>query len=265
MNKTLSLLLFICLSTFLFVGCSNDSNRKKNTSSEQSINLTISAAASMQDTLVKIQKMYQEEQPDITISFNFGASGALQQQISQGAPVDLFLSAAIDKLDNLVEEGIIDESDHVDLLKNNLVLITNKEVGSSIKSFSDLKSLGNTKIAIGIPESVPAGKYAKEALESLNLWKQVEDHVVYAKDVRQVLSYVETNNVEAGIVYGTDALTSDKVQVVASADENSHTPIIYPIGIIKDSAKYEEAKAFYQYLQTPSILKVFEEDGFIVN
>ena len=109
---------------------------------------------------------------------------------------------------------------------------------------------------------MPAGKYAKESLEKTDLWKDVESKVVYAKDVRQVLSYVETGNVAAGIVYKTDALVSDKVNIVATADPETHTPIIYPVGIIKDSKNYEEAKDFYSYLQSDDALKVFEEYGF---
>ena len=96
----------------------------------------------------------------------------------------------------------------------------------------------------------------------MDIWKDVESKVVYAKDVRQVLSYVETGNVEAGIVYKTDALVSDKVEIVASADPATHTPIIYPVGIIKDSEQYEAAKEFYEYLQSEDALKVFEEYGF---
>ena len=104
-----------------------------------------------------------------------------------------------------------------------------------IKGFEDLAKAEIDKISIGTPETVPAGKYAKESLEKTDIWKDVESKVVYAKDVRQVLSYVETGNVAAGIVYKTDALVSDKVNIVATADPETHTPIIYPVGIIKDS------------------------------
>ncbi|HEO8420157.1 molybdate ABC transporter substrate-binding protein [Niallia sp. FSL W8-0635] len=263
MRKNIKHILLL-LSLFLLASCSN-SGELASSSKKESISLTVSAAASMQDSLGTIKKKFEEDYPDITLTFNFGSSGALQQQIAQGAPVDLFFSAAQDKLNLLIEDGFIKESDHIDLVKNNLVLITNKKSNTTINSFADLETLDKEKIAIGIPESVPAGNYAKETLQTLHIWEKVQENIIYAKDVRQVLSYVETNNVAAGIVYGTDAKTSDSVKVVEIADESSHSPIVYPVAIIKDSKNYEAAKTFYDYLQTPTSLKVFEEDGFIVN
>lgn len=254
----------LLLALFLLASCSN-SGEKASSSTKESISLTVSAAASMQDSLGTIKKKFEEDYPDITLTFNFGSSGALQQQIAQGAPVDLFFSAAQDKLNLLIEDGFIKESDHIDLVKNNLVLITNKKSNTTINSFADFETLDKEKIAIGIPESVPAGNYAKETLQTLHIWEKVQENIIYAKDVRQVLSFVETNNVAAGIVYGTDAKTSDSVKVVEIADESSHSPIVYPVAIIKDSKNYAAAKTFYDYLQTPTSLKVFEEDGFIVN
>lgn len=266
---------FKFVSTFLFllmllVACSNNESTKHSSDkqaaktaseSKDQVELTISAAASLKDAMDVIQHTYQEEHPEITLKFNFGASGSLQQQISQGAPVDLFFSAAEDKFDLLVEEGTIAKEDGLDLLGNELVLVVPKE-NQSIKGFADLAKAEVNKISIGTPETVPAGEYAKESLEKMDIWKDVESKVVYAKDVRQVLSYVETSNVEAGIVYKTDALISEKVEIVASADPATHSPIIYPIGIIKNSDHYEAAKNFYDYLQSDDALKVFKDYGF---
>lgn len=266
---------FKFVSTFIFllmfaVACSNNESKdqssdKKETptasESKENVELTISAAASLKDAMDVIQHTYQEEHPEVKLKFNFGASGSLQQQISQGAPVDLFFSSAEDKFDLLVEEGTIAKEDGLDLLGNELVLVVPKE-DQSIKGFEDLVKAEVDKISIGTPETVPAGTYAKESLEKTNLWKDVESKVVYAKDVRQVLSYVETGNVEAGIVYKTDALVSNKVEIVASADPATHTPIIYPVGIINDSKHYEAAKEFYKYLKNDDALKVFEKYGF---
>lgn len=117
-------------------------------------------------------------------------------------------------------------------------------------------------MSIGTPESVPAGKYAKELLEKMDIWNNIEEKVVYAKDVRQVLTYVETNNVDAGIVYKTDALISEKVNIVDTAEENTHDPIIYPLGVIKDTSHPEEAKLFYDYLQNEKSMDIFKEYGF---
>jgi molybdate transport system substrate-binding protein len=256
--------IMLLITILILASCSNNQGQSA-ASKQEPISITISAAASMQDALESIKEKFEKEHPDITLTFNFGSSGALQQQISQGAPVDLFLSAAEDKMALLIKGGFISESDHTNLVKNNLVLITNKQSDTTINNFADLETLDKEKIAIGIPKSVPAGNYAKETLQSLHIWEKVQENIVPAKDVRQVLSYVETNNVAAGIVYGTDAKTSDAVQVAAIADEASHSPIVYPLGIIKDSKHYQAAKVFYDYLQTPISLEVFKENGFIVN
>jgi len=262
-------ILFIVL--FFSVACSNKNSEQTSdkqdtqttSKSVENVELTISAAASLQDALEVIHHTYLEEHPEITLKFNFGASGSLQQQITQGAPVDLFFSAAEDKFDLLVEDGTISKEYGSDLLGNELVLVVPKE-DQAIKSFKDLAKKDVDKISIGTPETVPAGKYAKESLEKTNIWNAVESKIVYAKDVRQVLSYVETANVDAGIVYKTDALVSDKVAIVATANPDSHTPIIYPVGIINDSKQYEAAKAFYEYLHNEESLKVFEDYGFTI-
>jgi molybdate transport system substrate-binding protein len=269
MQKHFTFIITLLFLLMFAVACSNQQNTDqssnlKETESKESVKLTISAAASLKDAMEVIQSTYQEEHPEVTLKFNLGGSGSLQQQISQGAPVDLFFSAAEDKFDILVEDDSIAKEDRVDLLGNSLVLVVPKE-NQLIKGFEDLAKAEIDKISIGTPETVPAGKYAKESLEKTDLWKDVESKVVYAKDVRQVLSYVETGNVAAGIVYKTDALVSNKVNIVATADPGTHTPIIYPMGIIKDSKNYEEAKDFYSYLQNNDALKVFEEYGFTTN
>ncbi|KAB2334506.1 molybdate ABC transporter substrate-binding protein [Cytobacillus depressus] len=270
MQKWFKLVSILLLSLMMVVACSNNKGTdqgsgkeetKPAAESQEKVELTISAAASLKDAMDVIQHTYQEDHPNVTLDFNFGASGSLQQQISQGAPVDLFFSAAEDKFDLLVEEGLIAKEDGVDLLGNSLVLVVPKG-DQSIKGFEELATAGFDKISIGTPETVPAGKYAKESFEKMGIWKDVEPKVVYAKDVRQVLSYVETGNVGAGIVYKTDALTSDQVEIVATAKPDTHTPIIYPVGIIKDSKHYEAAKEFYDYLLSDAALKVFEEYGF---
>ena len=230
------------------------------TTKESQVELTVSAAASLQDALNALKTTYKKEHSNVKITYNFGGSGALQQQISQGAPVDLFFSAAEDKFDQLVDEGLIEESQGVDLLANELVLVVPKENEAGIESFEDLTKAD--KVALGTPESVPAGQYGVETLKSLNVWDSVESKVVYGKDVKQVLTYVETGNVDAGIVYRTDALVSEKATIAAVADDASHTPIIYPVGVIKDSKNAEEANAFYQFLQSDEAMEVYKSFGF---
>ena len=259
MKKLYSLFATVLLLMAILTGCSS-TDTSKESSSKQTTELTVSAAASLQDALVELQKTYEKEHTDIKLQFNFGGSGALQQQISQGAPVDLFFSAAEDKFDALVDSKVIAKENGVDLLSNELVLVVPKNNEKKINSFNDLNKA--SKIALGTPEAVPAGQYGVETLKAMKLWNKLESKVVYAKDVRQVLTYAETGNVDAGIVYKTDALTSDKTKIVATAKNDTHTPIIYPVGVIKESKHFKEAEAFYDFLQTDASMKVFEKYGF---
>ncbi|MFB9860054.1 molybdate ABC transporter substrate-binding protein [Salinicoccus siamensis] len=222
--------------------------------------LTISVAASLSAPMEELEKLYGNQHPDVEISFNFGGSGTLQQQISKGAPADLFISAASDKFQLLTDEGKIDEQNKTVLLGNSLVLVVPAE-GEEV-SISSLDQVG--RISIGTPDSVPAGRYAEEALRSMDILKDVENNIVYAKDVKQVLSYVETGNVAAGIVYRTDALVSDEVEIVHEFPAVSHTTIEYPAGVLKEAPNYEAAVEFYEFLQTDAALKVFESYGFTI-
>jgi len=165
----------ICL---LLTGCQTES-----TSSDQSkkTELVISAAASLQDALKEIESAYEDDHPNVTLTNNFGSSGALKQQIAQGAKADLFFSAAEEPFDDLVQSGDIDQDHTKDVIQNELVLIVPKEGSSSIKTFRDVDHTKG-KIALGTPESVPAGTYAKEIFTKLNIWDQVKQNAVYGKD-----------------------------------------------------------------------------------
>jgi len=252
--------LLFCSTIVLATGCSTTGTSKDHVK-QKKVELIISAAASLQDALTNIKTNFEKKYPNVKINFNFGASGALQQQISNGAPVDLFFSAAEDKFNLLMQDGLIQKKNETDLLGNEIVLVVPKDSKNGINSFEDLSKA--KKISIGTPDVVPAGKYAKETLQNIKVWNNVEEKMVYAKDVRQVLTYVETGNVDAGIVYKTDALTSSKVKIIATANENSHDPIIYPVGVIKNSTHSKEARLFYEYLQNNNSKKVFQNYGFI--
>ena len=186
----------------------------------------------------------------------------MQQQILQGAPADLFFSAAEDKFYELVEKGLIHRESGVNLVGNQLVLITPKVKSKEIKTFEDLNSQAET-ISIGTPDSVPAGKYAKEMLIHLGIWDNLNQKVVFAKDVRQVLNYVETGNVDAGIVYKTDALAYYKIEIQATGMEGTHTPIIYPLGILKESNNQHEAQLFFEFMQSEKARSILEKYGFL--
>jgi len=256
-KKFYSFFAILLLLVGILAGCGN---QERNTKTNEPVELTISAAASLQDALEELKATYEKEHDTIKILYNFGGSGALQQQILQGAPVDLFFSAAQDKFDTLVEKGIIDKKQGMNLLANDLVLIVPKKNEKHIQSFEDLKLAG--KIALGTPETVPAGQYGVETLKTMQLWEAIESKVVYTKDVRQVLTYTETENVDAGIVYKTDALSSEKVDIVSVANDDTHTPIIYAVGIIKNSKYTKEAEDFYNFLQSDEAMNVFKKYGF---
>jgi molybdate transport system substrate-binding protein len=224
--------------------------------------LTVSAAISLKDALDETKQLYTTANPSVSIATNYGASGTLQLQIEQGAPVDVFLSAAPKQMDALESKGLLLEGTRKDLLRNEVVLIVPKDSTLGITGFRDLLKPEVKKVALGEPVSVPAGKYAQDVLTSLGIYDQVNAKAVLAKDVRQVLTYVETGDVDAGIVYKTDALSSAKVKVVVQAPADSHAPVIYPVAVIKASKNAEAAKAFEDFLSGPQARAVFEKYGF---
>ncbi|MFS0728056.1 molybdate ABC transporter substrate-binding protein [Paenibacillus sp. 1P07SE] len=231
------------------------------TDNQMTVELTISAAASLKDALMELQKQFEADHDNIKLLFNFAASGALQQQIEQGAPADLFISAAPKHISELVQKGMIKGNNYTDLLKNELVVVVPADQ-QAVTELVDLQSEPVRHIAIGIPESVPAGEYAKAALESAGLWEALQPKLVQAKDVRSVLQYVETGNADAGFVYRTDALSSDHVKIAFAAEERAYPPVIYPMGLIAGSSHPEQARALYDYLQTDGTVAIFEKHGF---
>ncbi|MEA5535968.1 molybdate ABC transporter substrate-binding protein [Crocosphaera sp. XPORK-15E] len=252
---------FIALSLAAFVtACTASNSNQKDT---PKVTLTVSVAASVQDAMKAIQPIYQTANPNIDIVYNFGSSGSLQQQIEQGAPTDIFISAAPKQMNALQQKDLILTETRKNLLENQVVLVTPKDFKETL-TFETLGNANLDKIALGEPTSVPAGQYAKEVLTSLKSFDKLTSKLVFAKDVRQVLFYVETGNVDAGIVYGTDAKISDKVKIAATAPEGSHAPIVYPVAVVKDSKNPEEAMKFVDFLLSDQGKKVFEEYGFTI-
>lgn len=230
---------------------------------QSNTSLLISAAASLKDALEEIKPLYQQSKPNVKISYNFGSSGALQQQIEQGAPADIFISAAKKQVDALEQKGLLVANSRNIIAKNRLVLVVPKNV-VGITSFYNLQDAKVKKIAIGEPRSVPAGQYAQQALGKLKIWDQVKPKLVYANNVRQVLASVETRNADAGLVYVTDAKISNQVKTVVAADEKYHSPIIYPLAIVKRSKNLAAAKEFSQFLFSGQAKTVFKKYGFIL-
>ncbi|MCM3628563.1 molybdate ABC transporter substrate-binding protein [Paenibacillus glycanilyticus] len=256
-------LLSLVIMMVIMAACGN-ANNKGNGEAQAQVALTISAAASLTDALNDIQKTYEDKNPNVKLNFNFGASGALQQQIEQGAPADLFLSAAVKNLQALVDKQLIDTGKQTNLLSNELVVVVPDDSGAALASEADLTKAEIKHVAIGIPESVPAGNYAEESLTNAKLWDTLQAKAVQGKDVRQVLQYVETGNADAGFVYKTDALTSDKVKIAFTVDPQTYTPIQYPIGIVKATKHNKEAEDFYDYLQSQEAIDIFVKYGFSV-
>lgn len=228
---------------------------------QSSNELTISAAASLKGALEEIQPIYEQKNPETKLVYNFGASGSLQQQIEQGAPVDIFFSAAAKQMDGLESGNLILPETRRDLLTNELVLIAPTNL-TTVASFEDLTNAKVQKIAIGDPGSVPVGQYAEETLKFYGILEEIKDRLVYGTNVTQVLTYVESGNVDAGIVFLTDAKTTEKVKIVSTAPPESHSPIVYPIAVIKDSKQPEIAKEFIDFLASSEGQTVFTKYGF---
>jgi len=222
----------------------------------------VSAAISLKDALSELKKLYEKKDPGVELEFNLGSSGQLQKQIEEGAPVDLFISAGKKQMDELAAKGLIAPGTRADLLGNELVLIVTKEKEKEIKGFADLSRKGVT-FSIGQPETVPAGKYALETLTSLKLWEGLSGRVVYAKDVRQVLAYVDSGNVDAGLVYRSDAVALKGAVIAAVAPRGSHSPIVYPAAIVKGARNMKAAEKFLAFLKTPEASAVFARFRFV--
>lgn len=230
----------------------------------ESVELIISAAASLTDVTGELSAAYAKIAPNVKLTFTYGASGALQTQIEEGAPSDIFLSAAQKQMDALEEKSLLLDGTRRDLLVNQVVLITPKGSGKDIKSFDDAGTDKVGKIALGEPKSVPVGQYSEEIFTSLKTLDTVKTKAVYGSDVRQVLTWVESGDVDCGVVYATDAATSDEVEIVAQAPEGSHKPVVYPAAVLKSSKSADAAKAFLDYLSGDEAKSIFEKYGFAV-
>lgn len=246
---------------FLVMAVAGCAGVKQAAQTTKPIDLTVSAAASLKDAAEELKDLYKKKHPAVTITYNFAASGTLQKQIEEGAPVDIFISAGSKQMDALAVKGMINKKSRYDLLSNELVLVAGKD--STVMGFEDLADYRITRISIGAPETVPAGEYARETLTSMGLWEKVASKIVYAKDVRQVLTYVETGNVDAGLVYRSDVVgAGNKARIVAVAPKNSHKPIIYPLAILKNSKHKMEATQFTEFLLSREAAGVFKKYGF---
>jgi len=225
--------------------------------------INVFAAASLTESLKEIAVAY-EKQIDDKVAFNFGASSFLARQIEEGAPADIFFSADEAKMEGLEKKGLIVKETRKSRLWNSLVIVVAREKGADVETPKDLATAKVKRLALAEPRTVPAGIYAKEYLQQQNLWPSVEAKVVPTENVRAALAAVEAGNVEAAIVYKTDAAISKKVKVAYEVPASESPAISYPMAVLKEAKEVEAAKRFLKHLDSVDAGRVFEKLGFIV-
>ena len=225
--------------------------------------ITLAAAASLEKSFTEhLIPMFEEANPGVTVKGTYDSSGKLQTQIEEGAPADLFFSAATKQMTALNDEGLMDPDSIVKLLENKVVLIVPEGSDKDITSFEDVATDKVGMIGLGEPGSVPVGQYSEEIFTSLGILDTVKTKANYGSDVRTVLSWVETGAVDCGVVYATDAYVGENIQIVCEAPVGSCKQVIYPVGIVKASENADAAAEFLAYLQTDHAMQKFEGYGF---
>lgn len=227
------------------------------------ITLTVSAAASLKDALDELIALYHEKRPAVTIVPNYAASGTLQRQIEEGAPIDLFFSAATRNMDALQRRDLLIAGTRTNLLGNSLVLVGRQGL-RGVDGFEDLLTAKVRRIAVGEPGVVPAGFYARETLTAQGFWGRLQPKFVFGNTVRQVLAWVEAGDADVGFVYLTDAKIAPNVAVLATAPSDTHSPIVYPAAVLRRSEEPFAAWHFLEFLFSAQADAVFERYGFTV-
>jgi len=224
--------------------------------------LVVSAAASLTNAFKTIAQQYEAQHPDTKVVLNFGASDVLMQQIVKGAPADVFASADQEAMNKAVEEKVIKTDTRHDFVANQLVLIVPTTGTVPVHALTDLTKPEVKRVAIGNPASVPVGRYAKRALEAAKLWEPVEAKAVLAQNVRQALDYVSRGEVEAGLVFSTDAaIAADKVKVASPVPLN--VPLTYPIAVTSGTKQPQQAADFVAFVMSPAGQAVLAKYGFL--
>lgn len=252
----------LALTGMVLTGCSGSDTKDKEDGKKTQV--LVAAAASLKEVTGDIENKFEEKNKNIDLVFTYGGSGSLQQQIEQGSPTDVFISAGAKQMKALEDEGLILDETKENLLTNKIVLITPKDNKTDIASFEDLNSNKVSQIGFGEPSTVPVGQYTEEVLNNLGILNDVKNSgkVVYGKDVKEVLTWVETGNVDAGVVYETDAKTANNINIICEAPEGSYKEIVYPVAVIKDSKNPNEAKEFIEFLNSNDAKQIFKEYGF---
>ena len=247
---------------FDFLGGGDSNSANSNVTGD----VNLAAAASLKNVYdEKLIPMFEKQYPGVKVVPTYASSGDLQTQIENGLKADIFMSAANKQMNKLIDEGYVDNSTNKQFLENKVVLIVPANSSSNITSFDDLKNMSG-HIAIGDPESVPAGQYGKEILTNLGIWDSVESKLSLGKDVTEVLNQVAQGSADCGIVYSTDAKSNDGVKVICEAPAGSlNTSVIYPVAELKNTTNPDAANAFLDFLQTKEAKDVFVEYGFTIH
>lgn len=233
------------------------------TSGAAAAELTVSAAMSLKGAFEEIGKAYEQKNPGTKVRFNFGASGDLGRQIAGGAPIDVFASAAQKDMDDLAAKGLIQTATRADFAGNSLVLITPKS-GAKLTSFADLLNPSVKRIAIPNPKTSPAGRYAAETFAHYRIADAIKSRLIYGETVRQIMDYVARGEVDAGVVFASDAAGRPRDAVVAAtAAPGSHGKILYPIAAVKDSRNSARAASFIKLVTSPEGQQLLRKHGFI--
>jgi len=269
-NKKLILAIAAILALVVFVsGCTDNSTTgdvvtdvNTDSGSDGVTTITVSAAASLTEAFTELETVFEEENPDINVNYNFAGSGTLRMQIEGGAPIDVFASASQSHMNILSNESLIVEESRKDFASNTVVLITPVDSTLNITGPEDLLSNDVETISIGNPETAPVGKYTVEALEQEGLWDKLQSKTLLADDVKQVLVYVERGEVDAGFVYSTDAATADEGTIEVKATIPTVTPISYPIAVVESSEHQTEAQTFVDFVTSDEGKAILQSYGF---
>jgi molybdate transport system substrate-binding protein len=222
--------------------------------------IVVSAAASLTESFTEAKAAFEKANPGDKVTTNFAASGPLLQQIEQGAPVDVFASADQETMDKAQTKKLIDQASRMNFAGNTLALITPAQ-GKPLTGIKDLTGAGVARIAIGNPDSVPVGRYAREALQGAGIWDAIQAKIIPGNSVKQVLDYAVRGEVDAAIVFGTDAKAAGaKVKLVETL--GGHKPVTYPIALVAASKKKDAAKKFIDYILSPAGKEILGKYGF---
>ena len=227
--------------------------------------VTVFAAASLKDALDEIDAAYQKRAGQKAV-ISYASSSALAKQVESGAPAHIFISADLDWMDYLEKRKLIDPASRTNLLRNALVLVAPADSKVSLTvaaNFALAGALGNGRLAMGDPDHVPAGKYAKAALETLGVWPSVAGKIARAENVRAALLFVSRGEAPLGVVYRTDAVADKRVRIAGAFPPDSHAPIVYPAAILANGSNNAAARSYFSFLGSPEALGLFRKHGFV--